>query len=653
MNFYERSNRTLVDLRNNNNFRYDINALRAIAIIGVVAYHYGIIGFTGGFVGVDIFFVISGFLISSHINRDLKENEFSFSAFYASRLRRIFPALAVMCIACSLWGWYYVLPKEYLVNARHELYALLFVSNYSFSNERGYFDAASTTKPLLHTWSLSVEGQFYLLLPLFLAAILRFSHQYKLIITSFVFLVSLACCLYYSRVDAGTAFYQLATRAWEFIAGTLLAMVVIKNNSVIFSNIRSIIGLSFLIISIGWFNSSLLWPSYYALLPVVGSMLLISSGEVLLTRRLFNSWLLQRLGDISYSLYLWHWPVWVFAKSYVNTRLDRELTQIEIVELIGLVVILAILSWRFVEKPTRLKSGWWSIKRLWQCALITLGLFISFTIANAVTKGLPNRLPVFLQHSLIEADTSTPRGECFRDSGAQKKAAEQFCQFGADNTQPSVLLWGDSHANMYLSAISKAAENVGVSGYIATQSGCRATLPDQYNDDLTGPAGIGCSQFNNEVNIFIKNNPSIHTVIIARIWSGGDSLNKTINLIKYLVKQEKNIIVVGPVPYLNFLVPEHWIYQQIKAGLPIDFLIDPIANQENLFNVQLIAQQKLSELISSRHVSWIDPLNRFCNNNKCLLVNNSVVYYKDMSHLSEAGAMLFTDDFSIAMTSFK
>ena len=156
-NFYINSKAESAD-----NFRYDINALRAIAIIAVVAYHYGIPHFSGGFVGVDIFFVISGFLISSHIQRDLAQERFSFSAFYVSRLRRIFPALAVMCIASALWGWYFLLPKEYLSNTRHEIYALLFVSNYAFSNERGYFDVVSTIKPLLHTWSLSVEGQFYL-----------------------------------------------------------------------------------------------------------------------------------------------------------------------------------------------------------------------------------------------------------------------------------------------------------------------------------------------------------------------------------------------------------------------------------------------------------------------------------------------------------
>lgn len=630
------------------NFRYDINALRAIAIIGVVAYHYGIAGFSGGFVGVDVFFVISGFLISSHIQRDLAQSRFSFAAFYISRLRRIFPALAVMCMACAIWGWYYTLPKDYLAHTRHELEALLFVSNTVFSSERGYFDIASTTKPLLHTWSLSVEGQFYLFLPLFLALVWRFVRRYNILITAVVFLASLAWCVYYSQVDAGSAFYQLTSRMWEFMAGTLLALLAIKKPTVVLSNIGNVIGLSLLIISIGWLNSNLLWPSYYALLPVVGSVLLIVSGDVLLTRWCFNSWILQRLGDISYSLYLWHWPVWVFAKRYVNTRLERELCQIEIVGLIGLALVLALLSWQFVEKPIRFKKGWWSAKRIWQSALIILSGFIALTIAAAITKGFPNRLPDYVQHGFAAVALNTPRGECFRNEASIKQAPEQFCQFGADNQQPSVLLWGDSHANMYLSALSQAAKVSGKTGYIATQTGCRATLANQPND-LTGSAGVTCTAFNNEVNAFVANHPNIRTVIIARMWGGGDSLTRTIQLINHLLEQGKNVIVVGPVPFLAFSVPEHWIYQQLKAGQAIDTLTDTIANQQQLFAIQKLVQQQLSAPLASGRVIWIAPLQKLCKTSGCLLVDKGVSYFKDVTHLSEAGAMLFTEDFAAAL----
>jgi peptidoglycan/LPS O-acetylase OafA/YrhL len=366
-------------------FRYDINALRAIAIIAVVAYHYGIKGFAGGFAGVDVFFVISGYLITSHIARDLNQKHFSLSAFYISRIRRIFPALAVMCIACALWGWYFVLPRDYLANTRHELEALLFVSNYAFSGERGYFDVASSSKPLLHTWSLSVEGQFYLFLPLLMAAIWRFNARYSTTFILLVFLASLDWCLYYSQVDTGSAFYQLATRVWEFLAGSLLTLLAIKQPNALLSNIGNVIALSLLFISICWLNFTLRWPSGYTLIPVVGSAILIVSGDALLTRWFFNSWLLQGLGDISYSLYLWHWPVLVFGKHFASTRLERELSHTENLALIGLALLLAILSWRFIEKPTRFKQGWWTTKRIWQGALITVICFIVLTIADVIS----------------------------------------------------------------------------------------------------------------------------------------------------------------------------------------------------------------------------------------------------------------------------
>ena len=632
-----------------NNFRYDINALRAIAIISVIAYHYGIAGFSGGFVGVDIFFVISGFLISAHIFRDLERDSFSFSRFYVSRLRRIFPALAAMCFAGVLWGWYFTfLPRDYLSNIRHALDALLFVSNYAFNDERGYFDIASTSKPLLHTWSLSVEGQFYLFLPLLLMLIWRYVRKYYATIIALVFLLSLAWSIYSSQIDASAAFYQSTARAWEFMAGTLLALIATKRINVLWSNIVSIVGLGLLLISIATFNSTLLWPSYNALLPVIGSVLLIVASDAPVTRWLFSSWILQRLGDISYSLYLWHWTVLVFAKLYVNSRLDRELSPLEIGSLIGLTVLLAFLSCRFIENPIRSNKVFWTSKRIWQGAFITLSGFIALTIFAAVTKGFPNRLPDYVQRGFKAVAVSTPRSECFRNDYSQKKATEQFCQFGIENQQPSILLWGDSHANMYLTALSKAAKDTGLTGYIATQSGCRATLRDQVND-LTGTAELACTAFNNEVNAFVANNPNIHTVIIARMWTGGDSITRTSQLVNHLVELGKTVIVVGSVPFLAFNVPERWIAQQINIGHAIDSLTDSVTMQQPLFDFQNLARQQLSALITSGRVIWINPLERLCNKTDCLLVNNGVSYFKDVTHLSEDGAMLFTEDFTKAL----
>ena len=481
-----------------------------------------------------------------------------------------------------------------------------------------------------------------------MAMIWRFNPKYSITLILPVFLASLYWCIYYSELDAGLAFYQLTARAWEFLAGTLLALIAIKKPGAVLSNVGNIIGLSLVFFSISWLNFTMPWPGYYTLLPVAGSALLIISGDAILTRWCFNSWGLQRLGDISYSLYLWHWPVLVFARLYVTTRLERELSQLETLGLFGLVLILAILSWRFIEKPVRFKKGWWTFSRIWQGALITLGCFIVLTITTAVTKGFPGRLPDYVQRSFTWTAISTPRSECFRNQVAQKQATEQFCQFGADNQQPSLLLWGDSHANMYLSALSKAAKDAGLTGYIATQAHCYATLVDQPND-LIGTPKKACTQFNNEVNVFVANNPGIHTVIIGRLWNGNESFDRTIKLINRLLEQGKNIIVVGPVPAFRPSVPEIWIYQQLKAGRALDTLTAPAANQQYFYDIQHLIQQQMLTPLAEGRIIWIDPLQKFCNKTECLLVDKGVSYFKDVTHLSEEGEMLFVDDFVKAL----
>jgi hypothetical protein len=414
------------------------------------------------------------------------------------------------------------------------------------------------------------------------------------------------------------------------------------------SNSGSILGLSLLLISIYWLNFTLRWPSVYTITPVLGSVILIASGDALLTRWCLNSWPLQRLGDISYSLYLWHWPVLIFAKHYAATRLERELSQFETVSLIGLALILAILSWQFIEKPIRFKKDCWTFDRIWRSALLILACFIALTIAAAVTKGFPNRLPDYIQRGFTAVARNTPRSECFRDDSSKKSATEQFCQFGAENNQPSLLLWGDSHANMYLSSLAKAANDAGITGYIATESACRATLPNQPND-LTDSASVVCTNFNNEVNAFVDSNPAIRTIIIARMWTEKDSLDRTINLINQLVKQGKKVIVVGPVPFLAFNVPERWISQQIKAGQAINTMTEPVISQQRLLDLQSLTQKQFSASLASKRVVWIDPMQKPCNKTDCLLVDKGVSYFKDKTHLSEAGAMLFIKDFASAL----
>lgn len=575
--------------------------------------------------------------------------------FYISRLRRIFPALAILCIICSAWGWQHQLPREYLSNTRHELWSLLFVSNYAFTNERGYFDIASASKPFLHTWSLSIEGQFYLFLPVFLSSIWNFRKKAIISISFSLFIVSLLWCFIYGKIDASDCFYQLPTRAWEFLAGALLTICGLKINDTIFSNIGSSVGLVMLIASACILDEKLTWPGYYTLIPVVGSVLVIASGNTVSTQWLLKNWLLQKLGDISYSLYLWHWPVLVFGKQFVANHFQRELLPYETASLLLLAIIMALLSWKYVETPLRFKKQWWTFDRIWQGASVVLISYVAFTITTAINKGFPNRLPNYVQRAYKTTAQNTPKPECFRDESSKKSAPDAFCQFGLEvlpeGQSPNFLIWGDSHANMYLSALSEAAISVGQSGFIATQTGCRATLSNQPND-LTNEKGLACTYFNNEVNKLIDETPSINTIIIGRMWGGGESFNRTIDLIKNLLARKKNVIVIGPVPMMPFSVSEQWMHLQINAGHPIDNMTIPFVSQQNLFDLQQKARLILSEEIAKGRVIWIDPLEKFCNDSQCVLVNNSDCYFKDVTHLTEAGAKLFTNDFRSALITF-
>ena len=177
----------------------------------------------------------------------------------------------------------------------------------------------------------------------------------------------------------------------------------------------------------------------------------------------------------------------------------------------------------------------------------------------------------------------------------------------------------------------------------------RRALSNHIHASTSSDCQAACTQFNNEVNAFVAENPSIRTVIIARLWGGCDSLDRAINLINQLVEQGKKVIVVGPFPFLAFNVPEHWIYQQLKAGQAIDSMTNPITSQQHLFDLQRLAQKQLSALLASGRVVWIAPLQKLCNKTDCLLVEKGVSYFKDVTHLSEVGAMLFTEDFAWAL----
>lgn len=630
-------------------FRPDINALRAFAVLAVVAYHYGMPGAQGGFAGVDVFFVISGFLIGSHILAAHQRGHFSFSGFFRARLRRIFPALAVMCAACLLWGWWFVLPYDYLKSTRHVMAALFFLSNLAFTGEQGYFDLAAHAKPLLHTWSLSVEGQFYAVLPVLMALVWRWARQHLRLVLGLLWLASLLWALWAGQTHPADAFYGLLTRAWEFLSGCLLGAWRPVWKHPRWRSPASALALLLLLGSFAGLSPAMNWPGPWTLLPVGAAVLWMAAGDAPVTARIWRSWPLQRLGDVSYSFYLWHWPVLVFACQYVQSP-SGDLTRGMLLGLVALSLVLAVLSWRWVEQPIRLRTGWWTARRLLGGVLTVWLLVLLFGVLVIKTRGVPQRLPDYVQRASAAVFFNTPRDECFRRGDSTKDAPEPFCHFGAGSSaHPQLLLWGDSHANQYLSALTDAALALGQGGLIATQSGCRATLPGQ----VTGlPESIAqtCAGFNDEVNTLLVQTPSIHTVVLGRLWSSDASFNRTVALVQQLARHGKRVLLIGPLPEPGMDVPQNWSVQQLKAGHAIDELTIPLSSQANALAMRTRLRVELADQVCQGQVVLLDPIRSLCDDKVCRLAQGGEANFRDVSHLSQQASLQFTQPIQVALS---
>lgn len=629
--------------RQSSDFRFEINALRAFAVLAVMAYHFGVPGFSGGFAGVDVFFVISGFLISSQVLSASERNAFSFGSFYNSRLRRIFPALFVVVVVCLVWGWLFDLPKEYINTNRHAVSALFFVSNIAFDGERGYFDAAAHTKALLHTWSLAVEGQFYIFLPVFLIVTQRFAKRYLFLITSIVLMIAGGWALYINQIAPGKGFYLLFCRIWEFLIGVMLATCGMRKLNATARNIVSILSVVLLISSLFLIDSSKPWPGIWTLIPTVAAAMLIAAGNAGATRNLLGAWPLQRVGDMSYSLYLWHWPVWVFSNSLLS-MLGRALHWADQFGMLLLSFLLAGLSWRFIEQPIRLQRQYWTNKRIVSLALIGTFFVFSFALANVAMNGMSFRLPAYVQRAADATFINTPRDECFRRGDSTKNAPEQFCVFGAiDSATPELVLWGDSHANQYLTVISDAASRNNVAGIIATQSACSARKVES-----KAIANSACEKFNQEVYQYVVSHAEIKTMILGKWWADINN-EPLLTLIRDLVKQGKKVILIGALPSPGFDVPERWSKQQIRAGQAINFMVTPVSSQSLSLTIREKTMSELLPFLQDGSVIYIDPLKRLCDSKECRLVEDGSSNFRDESHLSHSSTMRFMPDFENAI----
>jgi len=367
------------------NYRKEIDGLRALAVIPVILFHGGLEWFSGGYVGVDIFFVISGYLITSIILREKESGTFSIASFYERRARRILPALFFIIFVCIPFAWLWLLPHELKDFGKSIVAVTLFASNILFWRESDYFAADAELIPLLHTWSLAVEEQFYVIFPLIIIFFWAFGRRWLIGILSLIALFSLGLTEWGWRHFPEANFYLISTRAWELMIGALLAFYLSRNKQPegTISHMGSLLGMALIVLTIILLDKTLPFPSLYALAPTVGTALIIlfaSSGT--LVHKLLSQKIFVGIGLISYSAYLWHQPIFVFAR--VNGMNEPNIGMVLLLSILA--ILLAYFSWRFVELPFRDRSRF-TRKQIFSASFIASLLFIGIGTSLIITDG--------------------------------------------------------------------------------------------------------------------------------------------------------------------------------------------------------------------------------------------------------------------------
>lgn len=573
------------------------------------------------------------------------------------RLRRIYPALAVLTVATVIVGWFVTLPAEYMKHLLQALSALTFFSNFAFKSDSGYFAMAAQTKPLLHTWSLSLEWQFYFFMPLILGLVWRLASRAKsginavIVALQVLAALSLAWCLWASQHDAtGSFFFTLQARAWEPLAGGLIAAAELRRRSEgiasppwLETRTMALAGWVLVVGCIAYPLPEAGWPGALTILPILASAMIVAARQESREGGLLDVSAIQRVGDWSYSIYLWHWPIWVFALSWLSVRgYDVGAAQKTLMVLVSLV--LGAVSYRFVEQPVRIRRGFWTQRRLVAGTSVSIALLGSFVSLVFLNQGFANRLPGYLLSAELARRTNTPRDECFRNANSVKKTTETYCSFGIEKAavRPSAILWGDSFANQYLEPISSAALANGIHGLIATQSACRAFV-----DDATINTGDqnACREFNRATLEFVlgRSEPSI--VVLGSNWESADEISV---LAGRLLSAGKTVILIMPLLHVGFDLPQRWIENQIRAGRPIDeWKVE--ANPEltkQVFRGAIV--QILEKHRDDPRLITVDPQSVACEQGYCYLVRNGQANFRDTAHISNVNASQYAGLFGNA-----
>ena len=637
-------------------YRAGIDGLRALAVVPVILFHAGFELFSGGFVGVDVFFVISGYLITTILIEDLENKRFSLVNFYERRARRILPALFFVMLVCIPFAWMWMLPSQMKDFSQSLVAVSLFASNILFWRESGYFDAAAEEKPLLHTWSLAVEEQYYVLFPIFLFLAWRYGKNRVFWMIVVMASISLLLSEWGWRNKATANFYLAPTRAWELFAGSIAAFIVQKNG-VQKNNFLALLGLAAIIFSIFSYDESTPFPSVYALVPVLGVVLLVLyADKETIAAKLLSTKAFVGVGLISYSAYLWHQPLFAFAR--IRSLEHPSLLLMSLLSLTSLV--LAYFSWRYIEKPFRSNFAF-SRRQIFSFALLGMGLFIFLGFMGSFKNGFEKRFDYSLI-DLVGMESKKPNMQ--KLLGCQKKEVTNidsiFCIINGRTEDPKIAVFGDSHADV----IAMSLNHSGESFVLSSLGGCAPLI---YVDVVRGNYGRDvCRSLTIKQLDFVKANPNIQEVILVGRWSlytsgdyrsdmkgyfldssGSNSSSQITSREIFSEELRKTVEVyqkIGLKVSLVMQVPQQ-IYNPVEAITKTyltgnkenkTLLQTPLAEHLELqnFNRSIIGEIK----ISNPMLRIINLDDYFCDDSVCRMVNDNLVLYRDDDHLSLVGA---------------
>ena len=609
-------------------YRPDIDGLRAVAILPVLFYHLGIGLTPGGFVGVDVFFVISGYLITSLISAEMHQGTYSITSFYVRRARRIFPALFFMCAVTALFVLLFCLPSDAKRFSGALAAATLFGSNIYFYLTADYFAAAAETQPLLHTWSLAVEEQFYIFFPLILLLMRRHFGRRERLIVAALALISLGISIWLVRTDKSAAFYLLHARAWELLLGSLLALGAFPAiRSRLLAGALGLAGLALIAGSVLLYREDMPFPGLAALAPCVGAALLIHTGKdvSLLTVRALSLSPVRFIGLISYSLYLWHWPVAVISR-YVAIWYgwDPDFKAHKLAVL-ALSFAAAILSWHFVERPFRQRPY-----RLGAMAILSAsGATMAFLIvAAAVVYPLSQRfwqMPQSAERVLTTLDyrSANAKRSCFLSpKNDDFRHFNQAGCLGMSDTKENWLLIGDSHADDLWAGLSGVNPQINLMQ--GTASGCKPLL------DLKGERR--CTDLMRFLFADFIPKHRLDVILLSARWGSGNiaDVRKTANALKPYAER---VVVIGP--HVEYRLDLPWL---LAASM---LKHDPSVVDRARLARQRQTDQLFAEQLRRDGVGYVSLHAALCPGGRCQVTDDKGLPLAfDYGHLTASGSII-------------